>query len=368
MLLICGLLFSLSPLYVNAALRTVIVDDQSGDQLTGVPVTFLPSEAGFSQGPLCRDCPDSWCQGCALSPDPSKAHGGTWRVANHAKGDDTPKYLQFDFVGTAVAIYCIVPNLPSSSNLTTQYALEFEIDGRSPPSGQKVYIHVSDGSGAFAYNVPVFNETGLRNERHTMMVSINPVPDIDAVLLFDYATYIFDDVIFAPVTPLSSSANSSRGSTTSSTNSRIPTDLSSTVSSASTPAQRQNDDFPVTGNQRKHLIVILGSSIGSFVTLSALVVLLFCYLRRRRVSTGPRTSQTIHPFTTRSPRMTKNRLKDLSTESTENIASGSGAHLQESDEGEREGVNSVDSDSDSDSDSEDPPPEYSSRPDSGFPL
>ncbi|KAL0059887.1 hypothetical protein AAF712_013369 [Marasmius tenuissimus] len=328
----------------------------------------MPSEAGFSSGPSCRGCSDSWCQGCALEPDQFKAFGGTWMVANHFKGEATGKYLQFDFVGaypcimkwdtlltssvegTAVTIYCIVPNLPSSSGLVTQYAIDFRIDGQLPPNGKTIYNHASDSSGNYTYNVPVFNQTGLTNEKHTMMVRMMPVPDVDAVLLFDYATYIFDDPN-VNLTPFSSSANSSGKFTTVSTNS------ASTIPPTSTPGQ---DDSPrVTGNQRKHLIVILGSSIGSFVVVLAFGVLLIRYLRRRHVeSNGPRMSQTIHPFTTINPRIPKNRLKDLSTGSTENLASGSGAHPQEPAEGE--GVDSVDSGS------EDPPPEYSSRPD--FPL
>ncbi|KAJ8086970.1 hypothetical protein PM082_005795 [Marasmius tenuissimus] len=350
MLLIYGLLLFLSPLHVNAWPHTVIVDDHSGDHLTGAQVSFMPSEAGFSSGPSCRGCSDSWCQGCALEPDQFKAFGGTWMVANHFQGDNTSKYIQFDFVGTAVTIYCIVPNLPSSSSLVTQYAIDFRIDDQLPPAGKTIYNHASDSSGDYAYNVPVFNQTGLTNERHTMMVRMMPVPDVDAVLLFDYATYIFDDPNVNS-TPFSSSANSSGKFTTVSTNS------ASTIPPTSTPGQ---DDSPrVTGNQRKHLIVILGSSIGSFVVVLAFGVLLIRYLRRRRVeSNGPRMSQTIHPFTTINPRIPKNRLKDLSTDSTENVASGSGAHPQEPAEGE--GVDSVDSGS------EEPPPEYSSRPD--FPL
>ncbi|KAJ8086974.1 hypothetical protein PM082_005799 [Marasmius tenuissimus] len=364
MFLIYGLLLSLS-LYVNAALRTVIVDDASGDQLSGAQIAFLPSNNGFSQGPLCRGCSDSWCQGCALEPDPSKAYGGTWRVANHFQGNETTRYLQFDFVGIAVAIYCIVPNLPSSSGLVTQYAIDFRIDDQLPPNGKTTYNHVSDASGTYAYNVPVLNQTGLRNERHTIIVRIMPVPDVDVVLLFDYATYTFDDENSElQSTPFSSSANSSSRSMTSSsstpigsTSSMIPsTNSTSTVPPTSTPTPRQDDNPPVTGNQRKHLAVILGSSIGSFVVLSVLGVLLICCLRRRRDFTGPQTSQIIRPFTPIIINPRRGLKSELSTDSAENLSeSGSSAHPQESTHGE--GVDSVDSGS------EDPPPEYSSHPD-----
>ena len=94
-----ALLLSPFSLCVNAVPQTVYVDDRTGDSLTGAQVSFLPSEAGFSEGPLCSGCRDTWCQGCALAPDPNKAYGGTWRVATQLQGDATAKYLQFDFVG-----------------------------------------------------------------------------------------------------------------------------------------------------------------------------------------------------------------------------------------------------------------------------
>ncbi|KAJ8086973.1 hypothetical protein PM082_005798 [Marasmius tenuissimus] len=290
-------------------------------------------------------------------------------VANHSKGDDNAKYIQFDFVGTAVTIYCIVPNLPSSSGLVTQCAIDFRIDGQLPPNGKTMYNHVSDASGTYAYHVPVFHQTGLKNEKHTMMVRMIPVPDVDAVLLFDYATYIFDDGKPDPSAPFSGSANSSSGSVTGSsstrigfTSSMIPADSTSTVPPASTPAQRQNDNPPVTGNQWNHLAVILGSLICSFVVLSVLGVLLIWCLRRHRVSTGlNRTNQTIRPFTIMlNPlRTPKSGLKKLAADSADNLASGSSARSQESTRGE-DGVDSVNTDW------EDLPPEYSSHLDASL--
>ncbi|KAK1232939.1 hypothetical protein PQX77_003952 [Marasmius sp. AFHP31] len=384
MVLICVLLFSLSPLFVNAALKTVIVDDQSGDSLTGAPILFLPSEAGFSQGPQCRGCQDSWCQGCALSPNASKAYGGTWRVANHFKGEETAKYLQFDFVGTAVAIYCIVPNLRSSSKLITQYAIDFRIDDELPPGGTTIYNHGSDSSGDYTYDVPVFNQTGLKNEKHKMMVRMMPVPDIDAVLLFDYATYTFDDGN-PPQPPTPSSRPSSTSSSTSESSSPssratsdtqindLPSSISSssstnlsstsaietsnitidpsTVSPTSTQTPKHNDNPPATNKHR--LAIILGSSVGSCVVLIALGVLLICCLRRRRVLVVSQTSQIgIRPFTTTNPHVHKDCIKGRTTGPA---VSESNAHLQELTEGE----------SVSSRYSEDAPPDYSQR---GFPL
>ncbi|KAL0064387.1 hypothetical protein AAF712_008687 [Marasmius tenuissimus] len=328
-------------------------------------------------------------------------HGGTWKVANHFKGDATAKYLQFDFVGTAVTIYCIVPNLPSSSKSITQYAIDFRIDDQLPPPGKTIYNHASDASGDFDYNVPVFNQTGLTNEKHKMMVRMMPVPDTDAVLLFDYATYMcvtlvlfsrysFDDENSSqsnsPATPssrpsstssstsksssssrvasdtqtnpstpsISSSSSTSLSSTSTPQTSNISTDPTSTISSTSAPTPKQNDNPPTTDKQDR-LAIILGSSIGSFVVLTILGVFLIYCLRRRPVPVGSdsQASQTwIRPFTTIHPFVRKNGIKGHTTGSA---ASESNAHLQESTEGED--VSSCYS--------EDAPPDYSQR---GFPL
>ncbi|KAK1235149.1 hypothetical protein PQX77_001634 [Marasmius sp. AFHP31] len=391
MVLICVLLFFPSPAFVNAALKTVIVDDHSGDELTGASISFLPSEAGFIEGP-CRGCLESWCQGCALEPDPSKAHGGTWRVANHFQGENITKYLQFDFVGTAVTIYCIVPNLPSSPNLITQYAIDLRIDGGTPGNGKTIYTHASESvsSEKYAYDVPVFNQTGLTNEKHTVMVMMMPGPDVDAVLLFDYATYTFDDEEPPPPLPsksvtATSSLNpgSTSTSTSDSSSSRVTSETQTNVSTSSitsigstnliststtetstlstpidsagtaplTPTQKSNDSPPSTKQNR--LAIILGSSIGGFVVLTTLGILLIRCLRRRRDSVGSQASQTrIRPFTAINPRVRKDRVKGRITAPA---ASESSIHLQQPTEGE--GANSIYS--------EDAPPDYSQR---GFPL
>ncbi|KAL0580485.1 hypothetical protein V5O48_001555 [Marasmius crinis-equi] len=387
---------------VEGVPQMVFVDDEQGDSLTGAPVSFLPSEAGFSKGPSCHGCSESWCQGCSLQPDPSKAHGGTWSVSTHSKGDATAKYLTFDFVGTEVTVYCILPNLPSSSNIISQYWLDFRIDDILPPSSPAVYNHASDGSGTYMYNASVFHQAGLTNEKHTMMVRMMPVPDIDAVMLFDYATYVFDDGKPAPPTTSTSvktpssitkptsipstSINSSTASTTgnnttttasnttaivqnSSTTSLLeptngnttartpnfPPTFTSPIATSPATTTTQQQDIATSEDRQKRLAVILGSVFGGLIVI-AIVGAIIVYRSHHRIRTSsgrdnsvPR-SPFIRPFTSTFPSIPKSREKAFFVS---NPGSESMTHLTDSDPVE------------TDVTEEESPPDYSQR---GFPL
>ncbi|KAF9266985.1 hypothetical protein L218DRAFT_985512 [Marasmius fiardii PR-910] len=346
---------------IEGKLQTIFVDDTKGDSLTGAIPAFLPSEAGFSQGPLCQGCGDSWCQGCGLEPDPNQVYGGTWMVATHFKNDPA-KYITFDFVGTEVSVFCIVPNVASPSNIVTRYSLDFRIDLDLPPSPVPTYDHVSDNNGGYQYNVSVFHQAGLPNQKHTMMIRAMR-SDIDTVLLFDYATYVHDDGLpetltsieassppklstsqattsKTPVntTPTQSTSTTtsffSSSSTLSSTTSVLahnqtstqtsstsplstilptttfPSSLSSSLaatSSTTIPSPQGSSSSPRHPNQ---LPIILGSILGAILVLLLLALLNHrLQVRRRRISDlgSHRNEALVNPFSQQAPSISKNR-------------------------------------------------------------
>lgn len=68
------------------------IDDQAGDELTGVQPTYTPS-GDWAQG--------ATCTGCLAKPDPSKAFGGTWHDATHGPGDPNQRAIEISFSGAS---------------------------------------------------------------------------------------------------------------------------------------------------------------------------------------------------------------------------------------------------------------------------
>ncbi|EEB91717.1 hypothetical protein MPER_09884 [Moniliophthora perniciosa FA553] len=173
---------------VNAKLQTATIDDEDGDSVTGAKPTFLPAAGGFWQGSKCdSSCGYPECQGCGLSIDAKRAYKGTWHVATHRVGDPTD-FVQIEFVGTEVGVFCIVPS--PQGNITTQYELTFVLDEALVDGN--VWSPDANTITETRYGERVFYKDNLDNKKHTLIVRAESVR-FDTVFLFDYATYVYDD-------------------------------------------------------------------------------------------------------------------------------------------------------------------------------
>ena len=87
-------LFFTSALIASAyALTNVTVDDENGDEFTGVKPIYTPSgsSGNWVQG--------AYCAGCFARPDPSKALDGTWHDSTHGASDSFQRAIEITFTG-----------------------------------------------------------------------------------------------------------------------------------------------------------------------------------------------------------------------------------------------------------------------------
>jgi hypothetical protein len=92
--------------------------------------------------------------------------------------------------GTAIWVFCIIPN--QAGGITTTANFTFELDGAL--SG--TYIRFPDMTNDILYNQTVYSVTGLPNVQHTLVMSPTAGVPVDAsdvshnsLMLFDYAIY-----------------------------------------------------------------------------------------------------------------------------------------------------------------------------------
>ncbi|KAI0338628.1 hypothetical protein BDW22DRAFT_1348337 [Trametopsis cervina] len=103
---------------------------------------------------------------------------------------DQPVSLSFNFTGSAVYVYALVPLFTAASNTTPTFVnLTYTLD--SQPSGN--YLHtgspsVQSSPTAYLSSFPVFQRTGLPDTPHTLTVNVGP----DSVFLLDYIVYTQD--------------------------------------------------------------------------------------------------------------------------------------------------------------------------------
>ena len=174
-----------------AVATTVTIDDEYGDSLTGALPVY---EGAWKYGPD--------CSGCLLQPSPEEAFKAGWHdtttSTQYAQQQVTLTFNgTFDSLslfnlqqlqrhqGTAISVYCIVPNYMASANIFVNIIcyLDGEHAGSyesAPPS--------TDTDPAYRYNVTVYNVTGLTNAQHTLVMA--PLQDPNSsVILFDWAEY-----------------------------------------------------------------------------------------------------------------------------------------------------------------------------------
>ncbi|KIY70438.1 hypothetical protein CYLTODRAFT_347729 [Cylindrobasidium torrendii FP15055 ss-10] len=150
----------------------ITIDDTYGDSETGAVPIYSPVNAW--------DGAD--CMKCAIQPDASKAHDGSWYAATYNKGMESLN-ISFSFEGTALYVYFILAN-DEGVGITTTTAVTFTLDG--VPDGD--FTHIPLDAEGLQYNELVYARTGLNQEWHDFLISTSGFPGDDFVN-FDYALY-----------------------------------------------------------------------------------------------------------------------------------------------------------------------------------
>ena len=297
---------------VNSEPSNVTIDDELGDEMTGLSPVYFPEE-DWELGPLCTSCPINFFE---TSLDLSQIYLSTWHEATHQAGEGKTT-ITMSFTGTAVYVYHIVVN--SIPDVTTLTRLSFVLDGAVV--GQ--YHHTPDASGTILYNVPVFVSTGLANTGHTLVIR---GVGSESLLLFDYVMYTSEDgsgeaggssnlpstssstwtrtrTVSTSTSDVPSSTSSLPSSSTLTSTSSIPSVALSSLSSqnmssipSQTPAQSSapTPTIQTSSSSPKPTVTpspehgshvsrraIVGATVGSITVVLLLCALLFCCIRKR---------------------------------------------------------------------------------------
>ncbi|EPT06109.1 hypothetical protein FOMPIDRAFT_1109836 [Fomitopsis schrenkii] len=154
-----------------AAATIVTIDDEYGDSLTGALPVY---EGAWKFGPDCSDC--------LLQPSPADAYRSGWHDTTTST-QYAQQTVTLTFNGTAISVYCIVPNYSASAN--TFVNISFSLDGNPATTYDS---NSTDTVPAFRYNVTVYSVAGLASGEHTLVMA--PLQDpSSSVVLFDWAEY-----------------------------------------------------------------------------------------------------------------------------------------------------------------------------------
>ncbi|KAF9260165.1 hypothetical protein L218DRAFT_1003084 [Marasmius fiardii PR-910] len=186
---------------VQALPETRTIDDAFGDLAN--PDIQTPIYNGnwvARRGPECSNS-----TGCSIVV-PNNTNlivNGTWHEALHSpKGSDSndgqpeSSTLQLLFNGTALSVFCILPARTIIGGGGTSYIawplyLNFTLDGLPAGSFNRTPDQLAD---TFQYNVSVFSRNNLENKAHTFIMELNDNdPTLDSFVLFDYASYVYDN-------------------------------------------------------------------------------------------------------------------------------------------------------------------------------
>jgi hypothetical protein len=163
----------------NAVLTNRTIDDQNGDSVTGSLPLYSPSDL-WNEG--------VGCVPCAIHPEPSDAFDGTWHDTQIVPNVTTPRTVTMSFNGTAVYVYCIVPNSFNGTEITTN--ITFTIDGEL---SDRPFTYIGNSSTNLMYNVTVYANNSLKNGKHELILSATPGSYAASTVLFDYLIYTSDD-------------------------------------------------------------------------------------------------------------------------------------------------------------------------------
>ncbi|KAF8891354.1 hypothetical protein BD779DRAFT_1670970 [Infundibulicybe gibba] len=239
------------------------IDDTNGDSVTGARPIYLPNGPWGGAG----------CKGCAIQPDPSRAHNGTWTAATFHP-ELMNMSISFEFQGTAVYVFFINANT-QAAGVTTLTECDFYVDGTYSSS----YQHAPTASTELDYNVLAFSATDLVNSDHTISI-ITANKSYSTFLNFDYATYTTDnEITISSPSPLIHPSLP----TSSSTLSTLPRSSLPDSPPVPNPSRSPNPSHESTLKKGPSIGVIVGETIGGIVGLGILTALLLLWYFRSRV-------------------------------------------------------------------------------------
>ncbi|KAJ7628921.1 hypothetical protein FB45DRAFT_748797, partial [Roridomyces roridus] len=158
------------------------IDDSLGDSVTGAKVQYLPAVPP-SDGRLWFNQTSCAAGSCADAlPNAALALDNTWTAAMYL-ADVSSMSINFQFSGTAIYVFFIIPNFAPASDPSSTVRCVFFIDGSQVGS----FTHDSDGSGQFTYDELVYSNSSITNGEHTLM--IQTTGSEPAMIIFDYALY-----------------------------------------------------------------------------------------------------------------------------------------------------------------------------------
>ncbi|KZT69026.1 hypothetical protein DAEQUDRAFT_765805 [Daedalea quercina L-15889] len=260
-------LLLVAPQPAPAAVTNRTIDDEFGDSITGRPPYY--GSSGWNYGPS--------CPGCKAQPAPEDVFMGSWHDTTSTTPSDGPAHtVSITFNGTAVWVYCIVPN--NIPHTTTFVNISISLDGEVVGS----YAHEADTkSEAYIYNVTVYSNTHLTNTQHVVTLTAMQDPDA-SMLLFDWAEYTHDDDDDEKMTTLTITATSTIVPSSRSTEHEIASSSSPPASASSKAAVPSASGKAQGGSDASRWKVILVGCLVGGGGASAIGVLAAALLFRRR--------------------------------------------------------------------------------------
>ncbi|KAF9260170.1 hypothetical protein L218DRAFT_1079541 [Marasmius fiardii PR-910] len=184
---------------VQALIEMRTIDDTFGDS-TNPNITPIYNGNWIARtGPDCKNA--NGCTGSTVAiPNNTLIFNGTWHEAVYSPKsseahDDQASTLQLSFNGTGLSVFCILPprtaiGTGNTTHIVCPLYLTFILDGQPVGSFNRTSEQLTD---SFQYNISVFSRNNLENRAHTFMMLNNPT--LDSFVLFDYASYVYDDEI-----------------------------------------------------------------------------------------------------------------------------------------------------------------------------
>ncbi|KAI0756226.1 hypothetical protein C8Q80DRAFT_1091458, partial [Daedaleopsis nitida] len=161
----------------TAALVNHTIDDELGDEVTGLKPRYLPDGDTWSKGSSCSQCT------ITRIVDTAQVFDSTWHDTTYFVGTSPGVAIEASFNGTAVYVFNIIANiLPNASVTFTN--LTFYIDDRYVGA----FSHTPhSGPPDLLYHVPVYTNSSLTDDEHTIRILADGSQN--SLVLFDYIIY-----------------------------------------------------------------------------------------------------------------------------------------------------------------------------------
>ncbi|EMD35196.1 hypothetical protein CERSUDRAFT_116666 [Gelatoporia subvermispora B] len=182
---------------------------------------------------------------------------------------DTPVTVEFNFTGSAVYVFALLPLGVAAVNTTpTHMNLTYVLDDQ--PAGSFIHNGTSSASG-FLPSFAVFSSSGLGEGPHSLQVQVGP----DSVFLLDYIEYSHEDAESGNSSSATSSASGVQESGTS-------TQGSGSTSPSPNPA---GSNLSTSTSSKSHSIATFAGAVGGSIgLLSVLALSLAISIYRRRLA------------------------------------------------------------------------------------